>query len=61
MNKGIIIGIVVLVVIGIAFAMMQEPNNETQQVEIIEGDEGEPQSYTVELSESIGIAEEKNP
>ena len=57
MNKGIIIGIVVLVVIGIAFAMMQEPNNETQQVEIIEGDEGEPQRYTVNLSESMGVAE----
>lgn len=60
MNKGIIIGIVVLVVIGIAFAIMQEPNNETQQVEIIEGDEGEPQRYTVNLSESMGVAEE-NP
>ncbi len=60
MNKGIIIGIVVLVVIGIAFAIMQEPNNETQQVETIEGDEGEPQRYTVDLSESMGVAE-KNP
>ena len=57
MNKGIIIGIVVLVVIGIAFAMMQEPNNETQQVEIIEGDEDEPQRYTANLSESMGVAE----
>ncbi len=57
MNKGIIIGIVVLVVIGIAFAMMQVPNNETQQVEIIEGDEGEPKRYTANLSESMGVAE----
>lgn len=60
MNKGIIIGIVVLVVIGIAFAIMQEPNNEDQQVEIIEGDEGEPQRYTVDLTESIGVTE-RNP
>ena len=57
MNKGIIIGIVVLVVIGIAFAIMQEPNNETQQVEIVEGDEGEPQRYTVDLTESMGVVE----
>lgn len=57
MNKGIIIGIVVLVVIGIAFAMMQVPNDETQQVEIIEGDVGEPKRYTANLSESIGVSE----
>ena len=57
MNKGIIIGIVVLVVIGMAFAMMQVPNDETQQVEIIEGNEGEPKRYTVGLSESMGLSE----
>lgn len=57
MNKGIIIGIVVLVVIGMAFAMMQVPNNEAQQVEIIEGNEGEPKRYTVGLTESMGVAE----
>jgi len=55
MNKGIIIGIAaVLIIIGVASVVMQVDNNEEPQIEITE-EERKPKSYTVGLSESMGV------
>ena len=56
MNKGIIIGIAaILIIIGVVSVVMQVDNNEEQpQIEITE-EERKPKSYTVGLSESMGV------
>jgi hypothetical protein len=55
MNKGIIIGIAAaLIIIGVVSVVMQVDNNEEPQIEITE-EERKPKSYTVGLSESMGV------
>ena len=57
MKKGVIIGIIVLLIIGVAFASVQLDSDEPEQIEVTSGNEGEPKRYTVGLSENMGMTE----
>ena len=59
MNKGIIIGIIVVLVIAISFGAFVTSNNAFQPTEtdenLIETEVSTPKSYSVKLSEGIGV------
>lgn len=60
MNKGVIIGIVVAIIIVVGAIALAQDGNETETtttVTEIENGETKPKSFEVGLSESIGMAE----
>ena len=59
MNKTLIIGIAVFIVIGIAFGIMQMNDNDRNDI-VIEQTGDEPKRIIVGLSESLGVTE-KDP
>jgi hypothetical protein len=58
-NKGVIIGIIVAVIIVGAIALAQDGNETDTTTIITETDNGEtkPKSFEVDLQESVGMAE----
>jgi hypothetical protein len=58
MNKKVIIGIVIAVVIGIGvITLMQASQNDQIDISDIAVTQREPQSFTVGLQESVGVSE----
>lgn len=58
MNKKVIIGIVIAVVIGIGVIALAQVNQDDQVViSDTAGTQREPQSFTVGLQESVGVSE----
>ncbi len=59
MNKGTIIGIIVVIVIGIGVAMTLSFNemNGANETEISDNENSQPKQFTVNLSEKIGFQE----
>jgi len=59
MNKGIIIGIALAIIIGVSVIMVSGNNSDISEVSIEEGNKSEPNRFTIELSESIGFSENR--
>ncbi len=58
MNKGVIIGIIVAIIIVVgAVALAQDNESGTTVVTNVENSQREPQSFTVNLEEAVGMAE----
>ena len=60
MNKGIIIGIIIVVIIAISFGVLMSSDNTIQSPEIDEITETEvttPKSYSVTLEESVSTSD----
>ena len=58
MNKGIVIGIIIAVVIAVGFGILMTNDDTIQPTEIEENPietEETPKSYSVQLEESVGI------
>ena len=56
MNKGILIGIAIAIIIGIGIVSLSDSGNNSE-ISIIEDVEDEPNQFTVELDESVGFSE----
>ena len=58
MKKGIIIGIVIAIIIGVsAVAASQDNSDDTSEISLNEDVQIEPKRFTVDLTESVGVAE----
>ncbi len=56
MNKGVIVAIIIVIAVGIGVVSFSQMNeNETEQVPSTEIVQNEPQSFTVVLSEEVGV------
>jgi len=57
-NKGVIIGIIVAIVIVVgAVALAQDNESGTTEVTDVENNQRETQSFSVDLTESVGVTE----
>ena len=58
MNKGVIIGIIITIVIVVgAVSLAQDNESGTTEVTDVENNQRETQSFSVDLNESVGIVE----
>ena len=58
MNKGVIIGIIITIVIVVgAVSLAQDNESGTTEVTDVENNQRETQSFSVDLNESVGVAE----
>ncbi len=58
MKKGIIVGIVIAIIIGVsAVAVSQDNSDDTSEISLSEDVEIEPKSFNVDLNESVGFSE----
>ena len=58
MNKGVIIGIIITIVIVVgAVSLAQDNESGTTEVTDVENNQREPQSFSVDLKESVGVTE----
>jgi len=58
MNKGVIIGIIITIVIVVgAVSLAQDNESGTTEVTDVENNQRETQSFSVDLNESIGVVE----
>ncbi len=58
MKKGIIVGIVIAIIIGVsAVAVSQDDSDDTSEISLNKDVQIEPKSFTVDLEESIGVSE----
>jgi len=58
MNKGVIVAIIIVIAVGIGVVSFSQMNqNETDQVPSTEIVQNEPQSFSVVISEEVGVTE----
>jgi len=58
MNKGVIVAIIIVIAVGIGVVSFSQMNqNETDQVPSTEIVQNEPQSFSVVITEEIGVTE----
>ena len=58
MNKGVIVAIIIVIAVGIGVVSFSQMNqNETDQVPSTEIVQNDPQSFSVVISEEIGVTE----
>jgi hypothetical protein len=57
MNKAVLVGVLILITIGIGFAVLQL-DEDTQQDILIEENQGESKNYVISLTEEIGVLED---
>jgi len=58
MKKGIIVGIVIAIIIGVsAVAVSQDNSDNTSEISLSEDVEIEPKRFTVDLNELVGFSE----
>ena len=58
MNKGVIIGIIITIVIVVgAVSLAQDNESGTTEVTDVENNQRETQSFSVDLTESVGVTE----
>jgi len=57
MNKAVLVGVLILITIGIGFAVLQLDEDTQQDIMIEENQEGS-KNYVIDLTEKIGVLEQ---